>query len=93
MNHFKKQCRSTKPVGETVKPQHNAKITTPPTQTQERSGARRVSSLNRDPTETTPPVIIKFVHNKGIGVLNMLPDTGADTSIIGLDHLHSIGLK
>ncbi|KAK3884724.1 hypothetical protein Pcinc_011042 [Petrolisthes cinctipes] len=82
MHHFKKHCRSTKPVGEAVTLQHNAKVAAPSTQTQQRSGARRVSSLNRDPTETTPPVII-----------NMLPDTGADTSIIGLDHLHSIGLK
>ncbi|KAK3884690.1 hypothetical protein Pcinc_011010 [Petrolisthes cinctipes] len=93
MHHFKKHCRSTKPVGEAVTLQHNAKVAAPSTQTQQRSGARRVSSPNRDPTETTPPVIIKVEHNKGIGVLNMLPDTGADTSIIGLDHLHSIGLK
>ncbi|KAK3890242.1 hypothetical protein Pcinc_005776 [Petrolisthes cinctipes] len=92
MHHFKNHCRSTKPVGEAVKLQHNAKVAAPSTQTQQRSGARRVSSLNRDSTETTPPVI-KIEHYKGIGVLNMLPDTGADTSIIGLDHLHSIGLK
>ncbi|KAK3889428.1 hypothetical protein Pcinc_006564 [Petrolisthes cinctipes] len=93
MHHFKKHCRSTKPVGEAVKLQHNTKVAAPSTQTQQCSGARRVSSLNRDPTETTPPVLIKVEHYKGIGVLNMLPDTGADTSIIGLDHLHSIGLK
>ncbi|KAK4293538.1 hypothetical protein Pmani_033773 [Petrolisthes manimaculis] len=59
MRHFKKYCRSTKPVGEAVKLQHNAKVAAPSMQTQQRSGARRVSSLNRDPTETTPPVIIK----------------------------------
>ncbi|KAK3886627.1 hypothetical protein Pcinc_009274 [Petrolisthes cinctipes] len=93
MHHFKKHCRSTKPVGEAVKLQYNAKVAAPSTQTQQRSGAPRISSLNRDPTETTPPVIINVEHNKGIGVHNMLPDTGADTSIIGLDHLHSIGLK
>ncbi|KAK4317681.1 hypothetical protein Pmani_011242 [Petrolisthes manimaculis] len=59
MHHFKKYCRSTKPVGEAVKLQHNAKVAAPSMQTQQPSGARRVSSLNRDPTETTPPVIIK----------------------------------
>ncbi|KAK4329514.1 hypothetical protein Pmani_000145 [Petrolisthes manimaculis] len=43
MHHFKKYCRSTKPVGEAVKLQHNAKVAAPSMQTQQRSGARRVS--------------------------------------------------
>ncbi|KAK4323033.1 hypothetical protein Pmani_006217 [Petrolisthes manimaculis] len=84
MHHFKKYCRSTKPVAEAVKLQHNAKVAAPSMQTQQRSGERRVSSLNCDPTETTPPVIIKVEHNKGLGVLryahwylNSLPRSAA----------------
>ncbi|KAK3885180.1 hypothetical protein Pcinc_000040 [Petrolisthes cinctipes] len=62
-------------------------------QTQQHSTACRVSSGHRDPIESTPPVVIKIVHDKGTGVLNMMPDTGADTSIIGLGPLHNIGLR
>ena len=44
------------------------------------------------PSDTSPSVLVKITHNKGTSALALLPDTGADSTIMGPDHLISIGL-
>ena len=53
----------------------------------------RVNSTTRSKPKSAPPVSVTVTHSTGKGVLLMLPDTGADTTIIGPDHLPGIGLK
>ena len=84
--HFSQQCRSSKTSNDS-----SATSTKHPHRGSKASSARRVSTT-RTPHETSPPVIVTVTHDKGIGKLSMLPDTGADTSIIGPDHLSSVGL-
>ena len=57
------------------------------------SGARTVHSTSRTPPASSPPVTITVVHSKGSSSLSMLPDTGADVTIIGPGHLARLGLS
>lgn len=56
------------------------------------TSARRVHTGSRAPLETSPPVVVTVSHGKGSGALSMIPDTGADATIIGPSHLPSIGV-
>lgn len=86
--HYARYCRSTKATGKggEASPSESA------ARDSKGSGARRITSTTRAPSETSPPVVVSVTHDKGTRDLSMLPDTGADTTIIGLDHLRSIGL-
>ncbi|MPC72498.1 hypothetical protein E2C01_066807 [Portunus trituberculatus] len=57
------------------------------------TSVRRIKDNARTPSETSPFVGVEISHVKGTGALTLLPDTGADTTILGADHLNSIGLS
>ncbi|KAK3880960.1 hypothetical protein Pcinc_014610 [Petrolisthes cinctipes] len=80
--HYGKCCRST--TGGNKSTVHTTK--------DKNSGVWRVKDSICEPSETTPCVVVKVMHDRGAGILSMLPDTGADTTIMGPDHLHTIGL-
>ncbi|XP_037804919.1 uncharacterized protein LOC119599258 [Penaeus monodon] len=57
------------------------------------SHARSVTSTARPKPQPSPKVCISIRHNDSSGSLAIIPDTGADTTVIGLKHLSSLGLS
>ncbi|KAK3875600.1 hypothetical protein Pcinc_019536 [Petrolisthes cinctipes] len=88
IGHFDRCCRSTKESFKGGRRQSGGQVT----QDSKGSGARRVQAATRTPSETSPPIVVSVTYRKGTYTLDMLPDTGADTTIIGPDHLQHIGL-
>ncbi|MPC57266.1 hypothetical protein E2C01_051244 [Portunus trituberculatus] len=83
--HPKNQC----PVTNTVSRNCGKTITTAALTPQGHRGTstRRVHSASHAPSTTSLPVVITFIHYKGMSNLTMLPDTGADENITGPRHL------
>ncbi|XP_037781117.1 uncharacterized protein LOC119577617 [Penaeus monodon] len=57
------------------------------------SHARNVTSTARPKPQPSPKVCVSIRHNDSSGSLAIIPDTGADTTVIGLKHLSSLGLS
>ncbi|XP_037779411.1 uncharacterized protein LOC119575951 [Penaeus monodon] len=57
------------------------------------SHARSVTSTARPKPQPSPKVRVSIRHNDSSGSLAIIPDTGADTTVIGLKHLSSLGLS
>ncbi|KAK3890324.1 hypothetical protein Pcinc_005706 [Petrolisthes cinctipes] len=91
--HFDRCCRSTKKAGEESFKGERRQSAGHVTQDSKGSGARRVQAATRTPSETSPPIVVSVTYRKGTYTLDMLPDMGADTTIIGPDHLQHIGLS
>ncbi|KAK3876080.1 hypothetical protein Pcinc_019092 [Petrolisthes cinctipes] len=90
---FDKYCRLTKKAGEESFKGGRWQSAGHVTQDSKGSGARRVQAATRTPSETSPPIVVSVTYEKETYTLDMLPDTGADTIIIGPDHLQHIGLS
>ena len=65
---------------------------TPRTPEQPPSGLRRVQSTPRDKPSPSPTISVVVTHGGKSGSIEMIPDTGADTTVIGPQHLQHLGL-
>lgn len=96
LGHYDQFCRSNKTTGTAPPKGGQPRSNWSAARNSKGSSARRVTATAaataRRPSETSPPVIVSVTHVRGTGDLSMLPDTGADTTVIGPDHLRSIGL-
>ena len=57
------------------------------------SHARSVTSSERPRPEPSPKVRVSIQHNGSSGPLVIIPDTGADTTVIGIQHLDSLKMS
>lgn len=91
--HFDRCCRSSRPAASSSALAKCNKSPGPyPRNKNKNPSVRRIMDNTHTPSETSPFVVVEISHVKGTGVLTLLPDTGADTTIIGADHLNDIGL-
>lgn len=63
------------------------------TSSQRPSHIKRVSSSSRTRTQSPQPISVTISYGNVSGTLPMLPDTGADVTLIGLNHLQRLGLS
>ena len=88
IGHFDKCCRSGgKAATQRSSPNDNTTTASHKPQTQKKPSCRRVGP---SPTETSQPVCISLSHGSTTSHIYMLPDTGADITIMGPQHLDSL---
>ncbi|XP_050705846.1 uncharacterized protein LOC126991139 [Eriocheir sinensis] len=88
--HYDQHCRKSKASGSEKTKERREQGST---KSNNRSSVRRVHSTSRAPPMPPPTISVTVTHHKGSGVLSMLPDTGADVTVIGPEHLRSLGLS
>ncbi|XP_050709713.1 uncharacterized protein LOC126994436 [Eriocheir sinensis] len=88
--HYDQHCRKSKASGSEKTKERREQGST---ESNNRSSVRRVHSTSRAPPMPPPTISVTVTHHKGSGVLSMLPDTGADVTVIGPEHLRSLGLS
>lgn len=86
-----KHQASSNVVSSTVPANHTSYVygmssVAPPT-----AGVRNLSSQRPRP-KPSPRIRISVAHSTSSGTIETVPDTGADTTVVGLKHLHSLGL-
>lgn len=84
----KKNSRATIHVVRTQSPLSRV----PETSKQEASNVRRVHSTVRVKPTPSPTICIVVTHGERSNTMEMIPDTGADTTVIGPQHLQHLGL-
>ncbi|KAK8397121.1 hypothetical protein O3P69_004659 [Scylla paramamosain] len=84
----KKNSRATIHVVRTQSPLSRV----PETSKQEASNVRRVHSTVRIKPTPSPTICIVVTHGERSDTMEMIPDTGADTTVIGPQHLQHLGL-
>ncbi|KAK8392009.1 hypothetical protein O3P69_017551 [Scylla paramamosain] len=84
----KKNSRATIHVVRTQSPLSRV----PETSKQEASNVRRVHSTVRVKPTPSPTICIVVTHGERSDTMEMIPDTGADTTVIGPQHLQHLGL-
>ena len=83
-----KEPRSTFHVVRAQAPQDN-----PRTSTQQANSVRRVQSMARERPTPSPTISVVVTHAGTSGAIEVIPDTGADSTVIGPQHLKSLGLS
>ena len=64
-----------------------------PTPSQPASSVRRVNSGTRERPTPSPTISVVVTHAGVSGTLDIIPDTGADSTVIGPQHLKTLGLS
>ena len=99
--HYERFCRGFKPKdqrqGKTKPPALNVvRSQSPPATSQARgqrvSHIRRVTTATRPKAQPSPTICVEIAHATASGVIDAIPDTGADTTVVGVQHLSSFGL-
>ncbi|KAG0700521.1 hypothetical protein GWK47_025541 [Chionoecetes opilio] len=102
IGHYDKCCSPMKPNGQQQrrKQRHGTSVFRPyspgsqPQDPQQRPNhVRRVGSTPRSSTKRLQPINVTVTHGNVSARLQMLPDTGADVTVIGLEHLRHLGLS
>ena len=94
VGHYDKCCKKSRGHGKGIATQGRTQESPrSPRRDSKGNGARLVHSAPRAQPASSPPVTITVVHSKGSSSISMLPDTGADVTIIGPGHLARLGLS
>ena len=99
-DHYDQCCAPTKskfkpkgkqPQANSGSTQHHGNVGSTPGQ--RNKFIKRVSSASRTKTESPQQTRVTITHGNVSGYLSMIPNTGADVTLIGLNHLHHLGLS
>ncbi|XP_063591351.1 uncharacterized protein LOC134768457 [Penaeus indicus] len=91
--HYDKCCPKTRKAKKTKEEDTSQDLKVVSSVSPSVSYARSVTSTARPKPQPSPKVRVSIRHNDLSGSLAIIPDTGADTTVIGLQHLSSLGLS
>jgi len=91
--HYDKCCPKKRKAKKTKEEDTNQNLKVVSSVSPSVSHARSVTSTARPKPQPSPKVCVSIRHNDSSGSLAIIPDTGADTTVIGLKHLSSLGLS